>query len=148
MCLQFTVYLVHWPVHLNPNGNHPLFPTLPNGHRDVVHDWPLRETWKQMEAMVKKGKVRSIGVSNTSQRKLEEEILPYAEIPPAVDQVHFLRSPSPSMLAHIDRSCILYPVRDPRLQPAARVAVLPPQGGYRPAGVLPTRLDWQPARVR
>ena len=90
------VYLIHWPVHLNPNGNHHFLPTLPDGKRDVVHDWPLRDTWKQMEELVKKGKVRSIGVSNTSQRILEEEILPYAEIVPAVDQV---RSPSSSFLA-------------------------------------------------
>ena len=58
------VYLIHWPVHLNPKGNHHFIPTLSNGHRDVVRDWPLRDTWKQMEEMVKKGKVRSIGVSN------------------------------------------------------------------------------------
>ncbi|KAI1789238.1 Aldo/keto reductase [Ganoderma leucocontextum] len=96
------LYLVHWPIHLNPNGNHPNFPTLPNGHRDVVHDWPLRETWKQMEAMVKKGKVRSIGVSNCSERILETEILPHAEIPPAVDQVELhLYNPQPKFIAYL-----------------------------------------------
>ena len=97
------VYLIHWPVALNPSGNHHAIPTLPNGHRDIVRDWELRETWKQMEAMVKKGKVRSIGVSNTSQRKLEEEILPYAEIPPAVDQVR-------SFLFAIPSLCWLIPI--------------------------------------
>ena len=96
------VYLVHWPIHLNPNGNHPSFPTLPNGHRDVVRDWPLRETWKQMEAMVKKGKVRAIGVSNCSERVLETEILPYAEIPPAVDQVELhLYNPQHKFIAYL-----------------------------------------------
>ena len=101
--LSGLVYLIHWPVALNPNGNHHAIPTLPNGHRDIVRDWELRETWKQMEAMVKKGKVRSIGVSNTSQRKLEEEILPYAEIPPAVDQVC-------SFLFAIPSLCWLIPI--------------------------------------
>ncbi|KAF8655356.1 hypothetical protein AX16_003091 [Volvariella volvacea WC 439] len=80
------LYLVHWPVPLNPNGNHPLFPTLPNGKRDVDHSWALKDTWKQMEAVLKKGKVKSIGVSNFSQAKLEE-ILPTAEIVPVVDQL-------------------------------------------------------------
>ncbi|PPQ74919.1 hypothetical protein CVT26_011355 [Gymnopilus dilepis] len=80
------LYLVHWPVPLNPNGNHPVFPTLPNGKRDVYHEWKLTDTWKQMEEMVKKGKVKSIGVSNFSEAKLEE-ILPSAEIIPVVDQL-------------------------------------------------------------
>lgn len=49
------VYLIHWPVALNPNGNHFLIPTLPDGKRDVLHDWNLQDTWKQMEAVLKKG---------------------------------------------------------------------------------------------
>ncbi|KAI0942030.1 hypothetical protein AcV7_002570 [Taiwanofungus camphoratus] len=81
------LYLVHWPLHLNPNGNHEKLPTRPDGSRDVVLDWKQRDTWKQMEAVLKKGKVRAIGVSNFSQKVLEEEILPYAEIVPAVDQL-------------------------------------------------------------
>lgn len=42
---------------MNPKGNHPVFPLLPNGKRDVDHDWPLKETWKQMEAVLKKGEI-------------------------------------------------------------------------------------------
>ncbi|KAJ7767802.1 Aldo/keto reductase [Mycena metata] len=80
------LYLVHWPVPLNPNGNHPLIPLLPDGKRDVDHSWDIKDTWKQMEAMVKKGKVRTIGVSNFSEMNLEK-ILPTAEIIPAVDQL-------------------------------------------------------------
>lgn len=105
----FIVYLIHWPVPLNPKGNHPAFPLLPDGKRDVDHSWHLKDTWKQMEAVLKKGhsrftlgsvtiwywycrlgKVKSIGVSNFSKMKLEE-ILPSAEIVPAVDQVSQLR---------------------------------------------------------
>lgn len=82
------LYLVHWPVPLNPNGNHPDFPMLPDGSgRDVLFDWKLRDTWKQMEDLLETGKVKSIGVSNFSQKKLEEEILPYATVIPAVDQL-------------------------------------------------------------
>ncbi|KAF7425995.1 hypothetical protein PC9H_008357 [Pleurotus ostreatus] len=80
------LYLVHWPVPLNPKGNHPIFPLLPDGKRDVDHSWDLKDTWKQMEAMVQKGKVKSIGVSNFSQKKLDE-ILPTAEIIPVVNQL-------------------------------------------------------------
>lgn len=80
------LYLIHWPVPLNPKGNHPVFPTLPDGKRDVAGEWDLKDTWKQMEAVLKKGKVRSIGVSNFSEVKLEE-ILPTAEIIPAVNQL-------------------------------------------------------------
>lgn len=105
------MYLIHWPVPLNPTGNHPFIPTLPDGKRDVHHEWSLTQTWKQMEGLVKKGenfinyalsvpdylpihklrihlsgKVKSIGVSNFSQSKLEE-ILPTAELIPSVNQV-------------------------------------------------------------
>lgn len=50
-----TVYLIHWPVPLNPKGNHPVMPTLPDGKRDVASKWDLKDTWKQMEAVLKKG---------------------------------------------------------------------------------------------
>jgi glycerol 2-dehydrogenase (NADP+) len=88
-----------------------MFPLLPDGKRDVDRSWKLADTWRQMEGVVKKGtlsryekkkdylthlvtshttagKVRSIGVSNFSELMLEE-ILPTAEIVPAVDQVSF-----------------------------------------------------------
>ncbi|KAJ7663566.1 NADP-dependent oxidoreductase domain-containing protein [Mycena rosella] len=95
------LYLVHWPIALNPNGNHPLIPTLPDGKRDVVHSWDLKDTWKQMEALVKKGKVRSIGVSNFSEMNLEK-ILPTAEIIPAVDQLELhIYNPQHKLLAYL-----------------------------------------------
>ena len=84
----------------------------PDGKRDVLHDWKLQDTWKQMEVVLEKGqwtvsqaprhvmdcarilipylgKVRSIGVSNFSEAKLEE-ILKTAEIIPAVNQANRL----------------------------------------------------------
>ncbi|KAG6907615.1 hypothetical protein DXG01_008192 [Tephrocybe rancida] len=80
------LYLVHWPIPLNPNGNHHFIPTLPDGTRDIDHTWKLQDTWKQMEAVLKKGKVKAIGVSNFSEAKLQE-ILPTAEIIPVVNQL-------------------------------------------------------------
>jgi len=59
------LYLVHWPV---------------SGRRV--------ETWKAMEKILKDGKARAIGVSNFTIRHLEE-LLPKAEIVPAVNQVEF-----------------------------------------------------------
>lgn len=52
---------------------------------DLV-DVPLLETWKALEALVKKGKLKTIGVSNFTEAKIEE-IWGAAEIKPAVNQV-------------------------------------------------------------
>ena len=52
---------------------------------DII-DVPLIETWKALEALVKKGKLKTIGVSNFSVAKIEE-IWNEAEIKPAVNQV-------------------------------------------------------------
>ncbi|EIW54704.1 Aldo/keto reductase [Trametes versicolor FP-101664 SS1] len=81
------LYLIHWPVHLNPNGNDPKFPTRPDGSRDVLTEWKISDTWAQMEAVLAKGKVRAIGVSNMSEKLLERDLLPYAKVVPAVNQI-------------------------------------------------------------
>ncbi|GLB42464.1 putative aldo keto reductase [Lyophyllum shimeji] len=95
------LYLVHWPVALNPDGNHHLIPTLPDGTRDVLHSWKLQDTWKQMEAVLKKGKVKAIGVSNFSEAKLEE-ILATAEIVPAVNQLELhVYNPQHRLVAYL-----------------------------------------------
>ena len=44
------------------------------------------ETWKDMEALVVSGKVRSIGVSNFNVSQLQK-LLKTAKIPPAVNQI-------------------------------------------------------------
>ncbi|KAE9395779.1 Aldo/keto reductase [Gymnopus androsaceus JB14] len=88
--------LITWTVR-----NHPAFPTLPNGLRDVDHSWKLSDTWSQMEAMVKKGKVKSIGISNFSVKKMEE-ILPTATIIPAVNQLELHPyNPQHELLAYL-----------------------------------------------
>lgn len=57
----------------------------------LIH-WPaggqLRETWKAFEAVYKEGRIKAIGVSNFKQHHLEE-ILQYAEVVPAVNQIEF-----------------------------------------------------------
>ncbi|KAG1852490.1 NADP-dependent oxidoreductase domain-containing protein [Suillus subluteus] len=95
------LYLVHWPIAVSPNGNHPVMPMRPNGKRDIDESWDIRDTWKAMEAMVKKGKVKAIGVSNFS-RMMLERILPTAEIIPAVNQLELhLYNPQLKLLDYL-----------------------------------------------
>lgn len=72
------LYLIHWPVKVKKGavGNDPenlLPPDIPS-------------MWKAMEALYDSGKVRAIGVSNFSTKKMQD-LLEIARIPPAVDQV-------------------------------------------------------------
>ena len=80
------LYLMHWPVPMNPNGNHPLIPKLPDGSRDLDKSWDHTKTWKQLEALVSNGKAKSIGVCNYSVPNLEK-LLPTTTIQPAVNQI-------------------------------------------------------------
>ncbi|KAI0779159.1 Aldo/keto reductase [Irpex lacteus] len=95
------LYLIHWPIHLNPKGNHPNFPTKPDGSRDIIHDWPISKTWEQFEAVLAKGKVKAIGVSNFSE-KILEQLLPTAKVIPAVDQIELhLYNPQHDLIEYL-----------------------------------------------
>lgn len=80
------LYLMHWPVAMNPEGNHDKFPTLPDGSRDI--DWSRNhvDTYKDMEKLLTTNKVKAIGVSNYSKKYLEELLL-NAKVVPAVNQI-------------------------------------------------------------
>lgn len=80
------LYLVHWPVPMNPKGNDPKFPKLPDGSRDLEKSWSHIQTWKEVERLVKTGKTKAIGVANYS-KKFLEELLPQASVVPAVNQI-------------------------------------------------------------
>ncbi|OIW32327.1 Aldo/keto reductase [Coniochaeta ligniaria NRRL 30616] len=80
------LYLVHWPVALNPHGNDLKFPTRQDGSRDLDLSWSHIDTWKQMEKLVETGKTRAVGVCNYSVKYLQE-LLSYAAITPAVNQI-------------------------------------------------------------
>ncbi|KAK3056374.1 H/ACA snoRNP pseudouridylase subunit [Extremus antarcticus] len=80
------LYLMHWPVPMNPNGNHPLQPKHPDGSRDLDTEWSHTDTWKGMEKLLKTGKTRAIGVSNYSVKFLEE-LLPHCSVVPAANQI-------------------------------------------------------------
>ncbi|KAI5781531.1 NADP-dependent oxidoreductase domain-containing protein [Geopyxis carbonaria] len=80
------LFLMHWPVALNPNGNHPNLPTKADGGRDIEENWDFVKTWKAMEALVASGKVKAIGVSNFSVPFLTH-LLANTDIVPAVNQI-------------------------------------------------------------
>lgn len=81
------LYLIHWPVMLNPNGNNWKFPTLENGKRDIVNDWNFIKTWEKMQNLVGKG-TKSIGVSNFDIVNLDKLLnADTTSIIPAVNQV-------------------------------------------------------------
>jgi len=80
------LYLMHWPVPMNPKGNDPNFPKLPDGSRDLDKSWTYIQTWKEMEKLLKTGKVKAIGVANFSIPYLEK-LLSEAEVVPAANQI-------------------------------------------------------------
>jgi len=83
------LFLVHWPVSLNPRENPSanLFPTKEDGSRDLdTANVSLQQTWEAMEKLVATGKTKAIGVSNWNVRRLKE-LLSFAKIPPVVNQV-------------------------------------------------------------
>lgn len=67
------LYLIHWPIAFKkPDKKKLRAPINPADGGIHVIDVPIEETWRAMEAMVEKGKIRSIGVSNFTKEKIEE----------------------------------------------------------------------------
>lgn len=77
---------IHWPVAFRRVDETERFPINEKTYLLDIIDVPLTETWKALEALVKKGKIRSIGVSNFSIQNLEL-VWEAAEIKPVVNQV-------------------------------------------------------------
>ncbi|KAF9265169.1 hypothetical protein L218DRAFT_997679 [Marasmius fiardii PR-910] len=98
------LYLIHWPVATNKDGTY--------------YDKNLTEnpypTWKKLEEMVDKGKVRNIGVSNFNERRLKNLTANPLKYQPAVNQVelnYFL--PQPELLKWSKRNGILLEAYSP-----------------------------------
>nr|DAD28320.1 TPA_asm: hypothetical protein HUJ06_029788 [Nelumbo nucifera] len=72
------LYLIHWPFRTKP-GSRGFDP-------EVMAPLCLSETWTAMEGLFASGQARAIGVSNFSTKKLED-LIKYAKVPPAVNQV-------------------------------------------------------------
>lgn len=71
------LYLIHWPLKIRKIGG--LTP-------QDIQPLDVNKTWEAMEKCVELGLTRSIGVSNFSSKKIKE-LLQFAKIPPAVNQV-------------------------------------------------------------
>ncbi|XP_071686423.1 D-galacturonate reductase-like [Rutidosis leptorrhynchoides] len=74
------LYLIHWPVTLKYEE---FKLPIPNEWISAIN---LKEVWEAMEKCQNLGLTKSIGVSNFAPRRIEE-ILSFAKIPPAVNQV-------------------------------------------------------------
>ncbi|MFS7961770.1 putative D-galacturonate reductase [Helianthus anomalus] len=74
------LYLIHWPLKLNQDELKIPIPI------DCIAPINIKDVWEGMEKCQDLGFTKSIGVSNFSPR-LIEEILSFAKIPPAVNQV-------------------------------------------------------------
>ncbi|PPR86561.1 hypothetical protein GOBAR_AA34122 [Gossypium barbadense] len=72
------LYLIHWPFRTKPG--------MRGWDPEMMAPLCLPETWAAMESLYKSGKARAIGVSNFSTKKLQD-LLKYAKVPPAVNQV-------------------------------------------------------------
>ncbi|KAH7337609.1 NADP-dependent oxidoreductase domain-containing protein [Rhizoctonia solani] len=88
------LYLIHWPVAFKEPG--------PNGEIRVDHELtenPL-PTWKRLEELVAKGKIRNIGVSNFNIRRLTNLTgAPDIRIKPAINQVELnFFNPQPELV--------------------------------------------------
>jgi diketogulonate reductase-like aldo/keto reductase len=87
------LYLIHWPIAFEyvDYGENANFRGFANGKYEpwdtkISFNVSIRETWEAMEALVRKGYVRAIGVSNFNVQLLHD-LLSYAKIPPVVNQV-------------------------------------------------------------
>ncbi len=76
------LYLIHWPIVLKPEV------TYPQSGEDFIplHQLPIEETWKGMEAVQQEGLTKHIGVSNFSIKKLKA-LLDVASIAPEMNQI-------------------------------------------------------------
>ena len=76
---------MHWPVAFSYSAE-TSFPTNETSGLISVTDVPVTDTWAAMEALVEKGKAKSIGISNFTLEK-SQELLKSARIEPAVNQI-------------------------------------------------------------
>lgn len=76
------LYLIHWPIPLKPSVS------FPSSADDFMRptEAPLHATWAGMEAALRAGLVRHLGVSNFSAKKLRE-LLPHCQVKLEVNQV-------------------------------------------------------------
>ncbi|CAN3372706.1 hypothetical protein DIURU_004804 [Diutina rugosa] len=83
------LFLIHFPIAFKFVPLEEKYPPgfyCGDGNKFAYENVPLAETWKALEALVAKGKIKSIGVSNFSAAYILD-LLRGAKIPPAVLQI-------------------------------------------------------------
>ncbi|WJZ86580.1 hypothetical protein VitviT2T_006023 [Vitis vinifera] len=75
------LYLMHFSLRLKKE-----VASFEFAKEDILPSWDMKGTWEAMEECCRLGLAKSIGVSNFSCKKLSQ-LLQYATIPPAVNQV-------------------------------------------------------------
>lgn len=69
-------YMIHWPKSLDPKTGKP------------YDDWNYVDTYKELQKLLKTGKVKSLGVSNFTQKKIETLLSdPEVTVKPVVNQI-------------------------------------------------------------
>ncbi|KAI1340165.1 aldehyde reductase [Xylariaceae sp. FL0016] len=139
------LYLVHFPVAFKkgagPNDRFPIDPSTGGIHVIDVSDG---DTWKGLETMVNKGKVRSIGVSNFTRERIEN-LMKTAKIKPAVNQIEahpYLQQPA--LLEWLKSQDIVVE----SYSPSGNNIYGKPRGVDDPVVIdIAKRLDRQPAQV-
>lgn len=103
------LYLIHWPIAHKPGV---VFSEDASGFAPI-EDYPIADTWKAMEALVEKGLVKHIGVSNFNVPKIQK-LMETAQIVPEMNQVesHPLLSQS-ELLQFCHDNQILYTAYSP-----------------------------------
>ena len=92
------LYLIHFPISLKFVPFEKRYPPEwlhdPESEDKKMEfaDVPVQDTWRAMEALVEKGLVRNIGVSNWNCQGLRD-LFSYAKIKPSVLQVKFKTNP-------------------------------------------------------
>jgi len=122
------LWLIHWPIAFHfvpfdptirgfhekydPDGCSELDLSKFNGSK-IDSTVSIRETWEEMEKMVQKGKVKSIGVSNFT-AILIHDLLSYAKIKPVINQVEsHIYLQQPSLLSYLKNNNILMQAYSP-----------------------------------
>lgn len=98
------LYLVHWPIAVRDAGT--------NDQGETVYERikiPMYKIWAQMEALVDKGLVKNIGVSNFNVQ-LTWDMLSYARIKPAFNEVEIHPLNSQPKLLHYLKSEGIVPI--------------------------------------
>lgn len=77
------LYMIHWPVHAKPDSK--MRSIYENG-KVILNEFDIKKLWPRMENLVKKGLVKSIGVSNFGIENITK-VLNICTIKPVVNQI-------------------------------------------------------------